>query len=229
MLQDRVDIEGVAGLHGFQQGHLEKNLFGRGVAQPAFRLAQDLHHAGERIGAGQRGLFLEVRGLGLGDFEEFQITARQLVDEQIPKMIQQVRQQPAEVLAMFGQVVQFAQYRRRFASENGGCEGKDLALRGQPEHGENVLLHDLVAAGTDELIERGFSVAHGAIDAAGDGAESGVVDFDFLQLGDVGQMADDVFHEDDGTVHDQAEIERTEAEQAAGDGEPPHAAEGKEH
>src|SRR6266571_1624944 len=108
LLQDRVNIEGVAGLHGFEQGHFEKNLFGRGIAQTAFRLAQDLHHAGERIGAGQRGLFLEVRGLGLGDFEQFQITARQLVDEQIPKMIQQVRQQPAQVLAVFGQVVQFA-------------------------------------------------------------------------------------------------------------------------
>ena len=43
------------------------------------------------------------------------------------------------------------------------------------------------------------------------------------------QVTHDVFDEHDRTVHDQAEVERPEAEQTAGDGEPPHAAEREQH
>ena len=41
------------------------------------------------------------------------------------------------------------------------------------------------------------------------------------------QPADGVFHHDDGAIHHQAEVDGPQAEQAAGDAEAPHAAEGE--
>jgi hypothetical protein len=47
-------------------------------------------------------------------------------------------------------------------------------------------------------------------------------------VGVVGQAAHDVFDQDDGAVHDQAEVEGAEAEQAGGDAEAEHPAEGEQ-
>src|SRR5205823_4898209 len=101
----------------------------------------------------------ERGGLRLGDLEHVQVAARNLVDEQIAEMIQQVRQQAAEILAVPGEFAQLLERDLNFAGQDGAAHLENLALGGEAEHGEDIRFLDLVAAKTDELIERGFGIA----------------------------------------------------------------------
>ena len=116
-------------------------------------------------------LFAQRGGFGFGNFEHVQIAARNLEDQQVAEMVEQIGKQPAQIFAVFGQVVQLAQRRFDFAVQHGAGEFQQLALRGQAEHREHVGFFDLVAAKADELVEGGFGVAHAAFGAAGDGVE----------------------------------------------------------
>ena len=105
-----------------------------------------------------------------------EVAARDLENEQVAEMVQQVGEQPAEVFAVVGQVVQLAQRALDLAGQHRARQLQQLALGRQAEHREHVRLLDLVAAKADELVEGGFGVAHGALGAAGDGVERGRVD-----------------------------------------------------
>ena len=69
-------------------------------------------------------------------------------------------------------------------------EAEDLVLRGQAEHGEDVRLLDFIATKADQLVKRGFRVAHPAVGAAGDGKQRGLVNLHLFQPGDVRQVFD---------------------------------------
>src|SRR5208283_6112410 len=101
--------DGVAGFDGFEQGDFEQNFPGRGVAQPEFGIGQDFENSGERSGIGQPGLFFQRRDFGFGDFQQIQIAARNLENEQVAEVIQQIGKQPSEVLAILREFVQQAQ------------------------------------------------------------------------------------------------------------------------
>src|SRR6266850_5534900 len=109
-------------------------------------------------------------------------------------MIQEVRQQPPQVLAMLRKIVEFSQRPLRFAREQSASERKNLALSGKPEHGEDVFFDDLAAAKADQLVQSALRVAHPAVGAPGDGMKSCVVDFDLLQFGDLAKMLNDERH-----------------------------------
>ena len=100
-------------------------------------------------------------------------------------MVQQVGQQPAQVFAVVGQVVQLAQRAFDLARQHRARKLQQLALRRQAEHREHVRLLDLVAAEADELVQRGFGVAHRAFGPARDGVERRRVNRHLLQPRDV--------------------------------------------
>src|SRR6267142_1747814 len=97
-------------------------------------------------------------------------------------MIQQIGQQAPEVFAILREFIQQRQRSLDLSAENGLAQAKNLALRGEAEHREDVRLFDFVAAKTDELVERGFSIAHPAVRAAGDGVQRKLVNLHLLQL-----------------------------------------------
>ena len=106
-------------------------------------------------------------------------------------MVQQIGQQPAQVLAVFGQFVQLSQRGLHFAGQNGPGQIENLAPRREAEHRKHIALLNLFAAKADELVERGFRVAHSAVGAAGDGVQRRVVDLHFFLLRDLSQVSDD--------------------------------------
>src|ERR1019366_10601204 len=97
-------------------------------------IGQDFENSGERFGVGQPGLFFQRRDFGFGDFQQIQVAARNLKNEQIAEMIQQIGEQSSEILAVLRQFVQPAQRGLNFAGENGFAQTKNLALGGEAEH-----------------------------------------------------------------------------------------------
>ena len=77
-------------------------------------------------------------------------------------------------------------------AENGARKGFDLGSGDEAEDAEDVRLVDLAAGEGDDLVERGFGVAHAAVGAAGDGEEGVVGDLDPLGVADLAELADDV-------------------------------------
>ena len=97
-------------------------------------------------------------------------------------MIQQISEQSSEILAVLRQFVQPAQRGLNVAGEYGLAQTENLTLGGEPEHGEHIGFLDFAAAKTDELVERGFGVAHGAVRAARDGVERRFVNLHLFQF-----------------------------------------------
>ena len=191
LLQNRIEADGVAGFDGFKHGDFEQNFLGRGVAQPKFGIGQDFENSCERFDIGQPGLFFQRRDFGFGDFKQIQVAARNLENEQVAEMIQQIGKQSSEILAVLRQFVQPAQRGLNFAGKNGLAQTENLAFGGEAEHGEHIVFLDFVAAKADELVERGFGVAHGAVRAARDGVERRFVNFHLFQFRDVREVFGD--------------------------------------
>ena len=53
-------------------------------------------------------------------------------------MIEQIAEEPAQIFAMFGEIVQLAQRPCGIAVQNGPGQREDLAARGQAEHGKHI-------------------------------------------------------------------------------------------
>src|SRR5947207_11669609 len=106
-------------------------------------------------------------------------------------MVQQIGQQPAQFFAVFGQFVQLSQRGLHFAGQNGPGQIENLALCCEAEDRKYIVFLDLFAAKADELVERGFRVAHSTVSAAGDGVQRRVVDLHFFLLRDLSQVSDD--------------------------------------
>ena len=93
--------QGIARFDGPQQGDFHQDFLGGGVAQAQLGVGKDFEDAREGVGVRERGLFLERGDFGLGNFQQIQIAARNLVNEQVAKMIQQIGKQPAQDLCRF--------------------------------------------------------------------------------------------------------------------------------
>ena len=106
-------------------------------------------------------------------------------------MVQQIAEQPAKVFAAARELVQLRERGLDFAGQHGAAQFENLVLRREAEHREHVGLLDLVAAKADELVERGFGVAHPAVRAARDGVQRGGVNRDFFLAGNFREMLRD--------------------------------------
>ncbi len=103
-------------------------------------------------------------------------------------MVQQIAEQPAQVFAAARQFVQLRERGGNFAGQNGVAQFQNLVLRREAEHRKHVRLLDFVAAKTDELVQRGFGVAHPAVGAARDGVQRGGVNRHLFLRGDFREM-----------------------------------------
>ncbi len=97
------------------QRHLEDDILGQGVAEPAFEMAQLLEDAEGRTAGNERGHFRQHRAFGRGDLP-FQRRGGNLVDDEIAEKTEQILAQLGQVLARGGQLP------RRFQN------GRDVAL-----------------------------------------------------------------------------------------------------
>ncbi len=191
LLEHEVEADGAPRFDGFEQCDLEQDLFRRRVTQADFRVRKDFENPRERFGRGHGCFFLERRNFGFRDLQHVQIAARDLEQEQVAEMIQQIGEQPAQVFAMLRQIVQLTQGRRNLSGEHSPAEFQNLTLRGQAEHGEHVGFLNLVAAKADELVERALGIAHPAIGAAGNRKQRRVINLHLFQFCDVREVLDD--------------------------------------
>ena len=113
LLQHGIEAHRVAGFDGFEQGDLDQDLLRGRIAQAHFGVRQHFQDAGQALGAGQLGLLRETPPLRLRIPPALQVAPRDLENQQVAEMVQQIGQQPAQVLAAAGQVVQLPQRRLR--------------------------------------------------------------------------------------------------------------------
>ena len=159
----------MAGLDGLEERDFNEDFLGGRVAQAALAIGQHFHHPRHGVGRGELHLLGERGGFGLGDFEELQVALRDLEDEQVAEVVEQVGDEAAEVLAALREVVQLTERGVHLAREHGAGEREQLCACGEAEHREHVGLGDFIAAKANELIERGLGIAHAAVRAARDG------------------------------------------------------------
>ena len=145
---------------------------------------------------GQLGPGLEGGGLGFAYLEQREVALRHDEHEAVADVRQQVTDQPTEVLALIGEGVELGQRPSRVAGEDGLRKRKQLALRRQPEHRQHIRLCDVLAAKTDELVERRLGVAHAAFRAARDGEQRPLVDRHLFLAADILEMPGDEIHRD---------------------------------
>ena len=191
LFQHGVNRHCVARFDGFQQRDFNHDFLGGGVAQAKLGVRKNFEDAREGIGVRQRGLFFERGDLGFGDFKQIQIAARNLIDEQVAEMIQQIGKQPAQIFSILRKLVQLRERGLDFAGENGFAQFQNLAFGGKPEHREHIRLLDFVAAEADELIQRGLGVAHPTVSAPRDCVKRGVINLHLLLLGNLHEMLGD--------------------------------------
>ena len=77
---------------------------------------------------GERGFFC------LGNFHQTDIALGHLIDHEIPEMVEQIPDQPAQFLAAAGELMQLAQGGLSFALQHGVGEREHLRLRAEAEH-----------------------------------------------------------------------------------------------
>jgi len=187
-LEDCIEAQSGPGLDGSEQSHFEGDLLGHRIAEPGRGVGQGFEHACVRRGVYPGCLLLEGRGLGLRHFQQIEVPARDLVDQQVAEMAQKVGQQTAQILAGLGQRIEFAQHDIGLSAEHGIGQGQNLGLGCQAKHRKHIRLPDGVAAKTDQLIERRLRIAHPAIGAARDGVEGRTLDLHAFGAGDCLEM-----------------------------------------
>ena len=115
-----------------------------------------------------------------------------LDEKQVTQVLEQVGHEPAEVLALLGEVLEELQRAGRVLVDHEVAEPEQRLLLDGAEELENGLDRDLVAGGRRQLVECRLRVAIRASSASRDQCERGVGRLDALGVGDAPQLPDQV-------------------------------------
>ena len=134
-----------------------------------FAIGQHLQYARHSTAVGQLRLLCQGRLFGFGDFQNTCIALGHLINHHIPEMIQQIANQPAQLLAARGQFMQLPQRASGVRPQHGLTQRQHLRLRSETEHRQHVAFLDGFATKTDELIQRALGIPHAAVGTTGNG------------------------------------------------------------
>src|SRR5919202_338984 len=104
-------------------------------------------------------------------------------------MLEEVRHEPAEILALLGQLLDERQRAGGVAVDDEVAEPEERLFLDGPEQLQDVLDRDLLVCRRRELVERRDGVAIGATRSTGDERERRVWNLDLLAVGDPPQHA----------------------------------------
>ena len=176
-------------LNGFQQCDFQQGLFRSGVAQSQLRFAQHLEHPGQPAGGDLLRLLGKHCGLGFGGLENRKVAPRKLENQQVPKVVEEVREQAGQVFALGSQSVELAQRSLGIPLQQGARQRMKMRRGRQSKHRKHVGFLDVVAAEADELIQGGLGIPHAALRTPGDGEQRRLGDRDVFLRGDCRKLA----------------------------------------
>ncbi len=191
LFQHRVNAHRISRFDGAEQRDFQQNFLRRRIAQAQFCVRQHFQNSRQCLGVRECDLFLQRRGFGFGNFHQTQVALRDLKQNQIAEVTQQIGEQTSEVFAFLREIVELMQRRVNFAREHRATQFQNLPLRGETKHREHIGFFDFVAAKTDELIERGFGIAHPAVRPARNSVKCRFIHGNFFFFCDVAKVVDD--------------------------------------
>ena len=177
-------------LHGLDDAQFEVQQLVAGPAHARIHLGEAVHHAQETFRLDHARLLARHRG----DFGgEVLLRGRSvdLMHQHGAKMLDDVREQPAQVLAAVRLRMKFAKSAHGVPIEDAARQcGHGLPAR-EAEDVEHIALANGLAAEGHELIEHGLRIAHAALRALGDGIGGFFIQLHLLESRDVKQMLGD--------------------------------------
>ena len=158
-------------------------------------LAHVLHGHGQQVDEPEHGrrrqlvrlLAQSVTGL-LGHRQRLGHLAEMLDEHEVTQVLEQVGDEPSEVLAVLGELLEVCERPRRVAVDDEVADPEQRLLLDCAEHLEHVLDGDLRAGRRRELVENRLGVAVGAARAAGDQRQGGVGRVDPVRVGDAPEL-----------------------------------------
>ena len=142
---------------------------------------------GELVGLLAEELFRLLRhGQRVGDVPHV------LHQQQVAKMLEQVRDEPAEILALLGEVLDEEQRAGRIAVDDHVAQPKQRLLVDRADELEHRLGVDRARGRGRELVERRHGIAERAACSARDERERGVLCLDPLAVGDTAEQRDEI-------------------------------------
>ena len=189
--------EGFAGEVGVRARHLHERELERKPRVGA--LPRVLDGDREQVDEAQDGGLGELVGLLaeellrlLGDGQRVGHVPHVLHEQQVPKVLDQVGDEPSEILALLRQLLDEEERARRVAVDDHVAQPKQRLLVDRADELEHRLRVDRARGRRGELVERRDGVAERAARSAGDERERGVLCLDPLSVGDATKQRDEV-------------------------------------
>ena len=128
----------------------------------------------------------------LGDGQRVRHVADVLHEQELAEMIDQVDDEPADVLALLGELLDLDERARGVAIDDRVAEAEERVLLDPADELEHILHRDRAAGGRGELVERRDGVSERAVRAARDERQGGVRGVDLLALADAAENGDEL-------------------------------------
>ena len=128
----------------------------------------------------------------LGDGQRLRDVTDVLHEQELPQMLDQVDDEPADVLALLGELLDLHERAGGVAVDDRVAEAEERVLLDAADELQHVLNGDRAAGGRGELIERRDGVAERAVRTAGDQCESRVRRVDLLAVADATKDGDEL-------------------------------------
>ena len=113
-----------------------------------------------------------------------------LDEKHMAEMLDEIRDQPAEILTLVGELLDREQRAGGVAVDDGVAEAEERRLLDRADELHHVLDGDLLAGRRAQLVEHRDPVAEGSAGTAGDHRERGVGRVDLLAVADASQRGD---------------------------------------
>ena len=178
-----------------------------------------------RLGQLVRLLAQALAGL-LGDGERFRHMADVLHEQELPEVLDQLRDEPADVLSLLGELLDLDEGAGGVVIDDRVAEAEERVLLDAADELEHVLDRDRATRRGRELVEGRDAVAERAVGAARDQGERGVGRVDALSFAHPSQHGDELLEpgplEDEGLAagangrQDAREVGRAEHEDEVG-------------
>ena len=189
--------ERIAGEVGLRAGDLDERELER---QPRIAaLAHVVDGDREQVDQAQHGrlgqlvrLLAEALARLLGDGQRLGHVADVLHEQQLAEMLDQLDDEPADVLSLLGELLDLDECARRVVIDDRVAEPEERVLLDPADELEHVLHRDRAPGRRRELVERRDRVAERAVRAAGDQRERRVGRIDPLALADAAQHGDEL-------------------------------------
>ena len=166
-VDDIAEADFAEGLSGFDEADFEVEALVGSPLHAGFGIGELVDQEHEFVGALEFGLIAEAGSHFRGKVPGGDVRI-DTVDEEVSEMEDEIGEEPGEVFAGFGMLIELAEGTGGFAAEDGSTEFGDGAVAGEAKNVEDILLPDVLAAEGHTLIEHRLGIPHPAVGSGGD-------------------------------------------------------------